>query len=103
MKTYKLGSKTIIPVIEQYANNGALAIVLLDKDKEEYCVLTVNLYTNYENEKRAYIDINNHYWAQSFIIENKIGKPTGNVCKSGFCTYLEYEFELSKLNKREEI
>ena len=82
-----------------YRNNGNLAIVLDSPTEGPFATLTVNLDgpklpTNY-----AYVDTNNCPWAEQFIKHRNLGKPTGMVGYSGYCTYPLYEFDMSKLGE----
>lgn len=81
-----------------YGNN--LAIFLLTKENEMFCVLTVNLEDNqFDFPNLAYVDTNNCPFAEKFITENKLGKFKNQYGFSGFCRYPLYEFDLSKLNE----
>lgn len=82
-----------------YITNDNLAVVLENKDFQED--LTVNLVDYPTNKDCAFIDTNNVKWAEKFLQENKIAQPTGRYGMSGFCTYPEYRFDLSKLKDYE--
>lgn len=79
-----------------YRSNGTLAVFATEGD-EEFATLTVNIPESglfcYENT--AFIDTNNCPWAEKFLKENKIAKPTGHYGHSGWCSYPLYEFNLS--------
>ena len=51
-----------------------------------------------DNETTAFIDTNNlnAFLIERFLQENQIATPTGEYGQSGFCTYPEYRFDLSK-------
>lgn len=72
------------------------------KGGKTFATLTVNLdgYTGagLQSDTRTFVDTNNCPWAEKFLRENGIAKPTGIVMQSGFCSYPLYEFDLSKLN-----
>lgn len=89
------------PLRTSYCNNSSLAIVLIDEDThEDFAVLTVNL--NYPLGKgMAFVDTNNCDWAEQFIRNNKLGKPTGMTATSGFCTYPLYKFNLKDIEEME--
>lgn len=82
----------------RYQDNGALAIVMTCDTGEPYGVLTTNL-----SESRrlppdeAFVDTNNSPWAKEFIEANKLGKPTGVVARSGWCSYPAYKFDMAKI------
>ena len=66
---------------------------------EPYATLTVNLPEQGGGKNFAFVDTNNFPEAPKLISENKLGKPTGNFGYSGYCTYPEYEFDPSALEK----
>ena len=78
-----------------YITNDNLAVVLENKDFQED--LTVNLVDYPTNKDCAFIDTNNVKWAENFLQENQIAHPTGRYAISGYCTYPEYRFDMSKL------
>ena len=80
----------------KYTYNDNLAIQLWCDDEgypEPFAMLTVNL-PNYGKlpENQAFVDTNNCSWAESFIKENRLGKPVGKIGISGWCEYPLYEF-----------
>lgn len=81
-----------------YTTNDNLAVIVENKDFE--AVLTVNLEDGLSKDC-AYIDTNNVEWAEKFLQENQIAKPTGWIKNSGYCAYPEYRFDLSKLKDYE--
>lgn len=81
-----------------YCNNGGLAIVLDSPTEGPFATLTVNLESKLP-ANYAFVDTNNCPWAEQFIREHKLGKPTGMVGYSGYCTYPLYEFDMSKLGE----
>ena len=79
-----------------YAADNNLAVGVLFED-DECEVLSVNLpESNSLNPDEAYVDTNNIPEAPGFIIENKLGEPTGDYAASGFCMYPLYRFNLDK-------
>lgn len=83
-----------------YTTNDNLAVVVENEEFEE--VLTVNLKGNPTNKDCAFVDTNNIKWAENFLQENKIAQPTGRYGTSGFCSYPEYRFDMSKLKDYED-
>ena len=79
-----------------YRDNDTLA-VFATEDDDDFATLTVNLPESnlFCDEKTAFIDTNNCPWAEQFLKENKIAKPTGHYGHSGWCSYPLYEFNLS--------
>ncbi len=47
----------------------------------------------------AYIDVNNASYAETFLTENRLGKPTGTVRQSGFVIYPLYELDLERVKE----
>lgn len=82
--------------LNNYQMNESLAIDIWNYEDGPIARLTVCL-GNVSNENSAYIDTNNCSWAENFIKEMQLGKPTGKTCRSGFCVYPEYEFNIDKL------
>jgi hypothetical protein len=87
-----------VPLLYSYSYGNGIAVELFDlKDKEPFACITVNL-PDYRNASEcAFIDTNNCEWAEEFLVKNKIATPTGVIGFSGFCSYPEYKFDLSKL------
>jgi putative membrane protein len=50
-----------------------------------------------EEIDKAFVDTNNCPWAEKFISDNKLGKPTGIKAASGYCVYPQYRFDMEKL------
>ena len=70
-----------------------------DGDIEPYADLTVNL-AGFPCEKHcAFVDTNNFSQAESLIRKYKLGKPTGRLGQSGYCTYPEYKFDMNEVRK----
>lgn len=105
MKKYKLNyfGKTyeIKLIANSYANNKRLAVQAFSiSSGEQFDTLTVNIDFPLSGDKstHAFIDTNNYGFLniEKFLQDNKIAKPTGRYGKSGYCTYPEYIFDLSK-------
>lgn len=107
LKFYKLtdsfGNKLkLYPIIRTYQKGHRLAVELVDENYEMFDYLTVNIdyqMSNDNDESLAFIDTNNVPWAEEYILKHKLGVKTGYYGLSGYCTYPEYRFDLSKLNK----
>lgn len=84
-----------------YADNGNLAIVLVDAGEdffgEEFGVLTVNL--GPASPGYAAIDTNNLPEAVRFVEENALGTPTGTTRSSGYCSYPVVCFDMDRLRE----
>ena len=68
-----------------YYYGGNLSISLITEDGERLAMLTTNLAAN------------NCPWAEKFISDNKLGRPTGIKAASGYCVYPQYRFDMEKL------
>jgi hypothetical protein len=105
-KEYKLkfygDTYKVVPFKSRYFNNDTLAVMLMTDKGEEFAIITVNIELTQASETRAYIDTNNHKWAENFLLDNKIATHTGEYGFSGFCLYPLYEFDLTKLEEFEE-
>lgn len=90
----------LAPYVNRYENNDSLAILLFGEDDELFCDMTVNITgSGTSGSNCAFVDTNNNPWIIEFILDNGLGKPTGRYGMSGYCTYPEYEFDLSRMNE----
>lgn len=105
MKTYKIQGYgevfEIRLVAHSYANNRRLAVQsFIVPDGEPFATITVNIDYPLSGEKgtTAFVDTNNldAFHIERFLQKNQIAEPTGRYGQSGFCTYPEYRFDLSK-------
>lgn len=91
--------------INKYAKNNNLHINLMtneDEYPEVWQNLTVNLGIKCADDC-AFIDTNNNGdEIITWLISNKLGKPTGRIKASGWCTYPEFKFNLDELMKHVE-
>ena len=82
-----------------YGENRNLAIKMYSNDAgymEPWSTLTVNLSVKLPPDC-AYIDTNNNGdEVIDWIIKNKLGTPTGEVRRSGYCVYPMVKFDLNK-------
>ncbi|WP_148509878.1 DUF4313 domain-containing protein [Hungatella hathewayi] len=80
--------------------DGNLAIEMItweDGCPEPWNTLTVNL-SGQRQKNCAFIDTNNNGEdILSWIIRHGLAVPTGNMARSGFCTYPEYRFREDRL------
>lgn len=82
--------------------NGNIALELLSYDEEygyyePYATATVNLGKLGKNY--AFIDVNNSSFVVELMEKYDLGKPTGLVNQSGYCTYPLYELNMKEINK----
>nr|DAE55335.1 MAG TPA: protein of unknown function DUF4313 [Caudoviricetes sp.] len=92
----------VYPVFETYEDGkgSPIAMSLYSIDKEEggietdlYTDVTVNLPQCQHSAGCQFIDTNNNGTdIIDWLEQNKFGERTGNVGKSGFCTYPEFNF-----------
>ena len=89
--TFELGS---------YTENGNLYVGLVTNEEgypEPWSTLTVNLSVKCADDC-AFIDTNNNGDAIiDWLVENKLGKPTGRIKASGWCVYPEFKFDMNAL------
>ena len=90
------GSYKVNVIVDRYYNNRNLAINLFDPVEGPFARLTVNIVKL--KPGLAFVDTNNCPWAEEFIAEHKLGKPTGEFGRSGRCIYPLYEFDMDALN-----
>lgn len=67
-----------------------------DEISEPFTTLTVNVNPFLQSETDAFVDTNNNPWAERFIRENRLGKPTGDVSFNGYCSYPLYAFDTAR-------
>lgn len=89
---------------DHYRFDGSLAIELVSESEGPFARLTVCLQDDlglpyFLDEDEAFVDTNNCPWAEEFIKENRLGKPTGRTARSGWCEYPLYKFNLKKLHE----
>ena len=80
-----------------YYYGGNLSISLITEDGERLAMLTTNLAGWTLPNDKSFVDTNNCPWAEKFISDNKLGKPTGIKAVSGYCVYPQYRFDMDKL------
>lgn len=90
--TYNVTIKT-----GKYLCGDNLSIELITDFAEPFAKLTVNLPEWTLPNDKAFVDTNNCPWAEKFISDNKLGRPTGITGTSGYCTYPQYRFYMEKL------
>lgn len=98
-----IGDYKVEFLVDKYANNGRLALMLFSYDEEEecmedFCDVTVNLPEySLSDENCAFLDTNNAPYILNFLLDNKLGELTGRQPQSGFCTYPEFRFDMEKI------
>ena len=86
-----------------YSNNGRLAIMLRTKDIKYdggpvFGKVTVNLDDGLDLEPEyAYLDTNNCPGIEECMMESGLAAPTGMYCRSGYCRYPLYKFDLNRI------
>ncbi|MCI8368244.1 MAG: DUF4313 domain-containing protein [Clostridia bacterium] len=105
MKTYKIKCYNeeyeIKLVANTYMNNKRLAVQTFTvPDGEPFATITVNIDYPISGDKAvsAFVDTNNYGFMniEKFLQNNQIAAPTGRYGESGYCTYPEYIFDLTK-------
>lgn len=88
--------------LDNYRENGNLYVGLITNEEgypEPWQNLTVNLSVKCADDC-AFIDTNNNGdEIMTWLVSNKLGKPTGRVKASGWCVYPEFKFNLDELMK----
>lgn len=93
----EFGTYDVSIEISTYYCGDNLAISLITEDGEPFAILSVNLPEWTLPNNIAFVDTNNCPWAEKFIADNKLGRPTGMTGTSGYCTYPLYRFYMEKL------
>jgi len=93
----EFGTYDVSIEISTYYYGSNLAINLITEDGEPFATLTKNCAEWTLPGDKAFVDTNNCPWAEKFISDNKLGKPTGIKAASGYCTYPQYRFDVEKL------
>ena len=95
---YYLGAKATL-VRSFYTDNKRLAVLLEWKDPSDPPMkITVNLDDDLQLEDNyAYLDTNNCPGIAEVLMHAGLGVPTGTYCRSGYCRYPLYKFDLSKI------
>jgi hypothetical protein len=89
--------------LSEYVDNGNLYVGMLTLEEgwpEPWSDLTVNLGVKCAKDC-AFIDTNNNNGRTiiDWLIEHNLGDFTERVCKSGFCLYPEFRFNMDELMK----
>ena len=84
----------------QYADNCHIALSVWSYEEGPIADLTVNIGdTRFYSENCGFVDTNNFPDGIALIEQLGIGKPTGIIGYSGFCSYPLYEFNLEAIEK----
>ena len=87
-----LGYNDLMLSFDTYCYGGGLALSLISVSDGPFATISVNLTDEQLTDKDCFfVDTNNCPWAESFLEDNGIAKPTGNIGFSGFCIYPEFE------------
>lgn len=88
--------------VDEYVKpkNTALQLWTIDEEfgfPEPYATLTVNLCQL--EDGYAYLDTNNFPQVENIFKKYKLGKDTGRIKTSGFCSYPLYKLDMETINK----
>lgn len=101
MYTSRFGNyKTMLNIGGSKAEGIHLYLFCFDEEYnmyEPYGDLTVRIGDKPLPDYHAYVDTNNMPEAPGFISKYGLGKPTGDIARSGFCIYPLYKFDKDKL------
>jgi len=84
----------------------ALSYELEDGYWDEYCTVSVNLPMPPSNERAIFLDDNNARSVGDALIASGMGRETGHIGRSGFCSYREFEIDehvLADMDRIEDI
>ena len=87
-----LGYNDLMLSFNTYLHGGGLALSLFSSSEGTFETISVNLEDEQLTDKDCFfVDTNNCPWAEKFLEDNGIAKPTGNLGFSGFCVYPEFK------------
>ena len=84
-------------VVKKYAVDDSLCLQVANDEDGSICILTV--FTGQWGVDMQTVDINNCPFAPKLIDELGIGIDTLRSCRSGFCYYPVYIFNLEKIKE----
>jgi len=91
--------------ISRYQENGGLYLGLLDAGDEEYggsfADITVNMGCRLPNDCAAVKNYSENEGMEKFLVENGLGKPTGQGLSSGYVTVPVFKFDMDRLEDLE--
>lgn len=87
--------------VGKYQADDSIAIQAWNQQDGPIATLTVCQCDNSLGEGEAYIDTNNCPWAVDFIEKEGLGKRTGHIGRSGYCTYPVIKFDMQKLKEQD--
>lgn len=105
MKTYlftnhKNETFKVAPFYTRCAVDKSLIVYLKTEDLKHFETITVILHDSSElNQDCAYVDSSGVPGIDDFLIDNDIAFPSGYGTFANDTMYLEYQFDLDKLNK----
>lgn len=85
----------------KYQADNSVAIQAWNRQDGPIATLTVCLCDRNLGEGETYIDTNNCLWAVDFIEQEGLGKRTGRMGHSGYCTYPVVKLDMQKVRERE--
>ena len=86
--------------IGRYYGDNSVAIQAWNMMDGAIATLTVCLCDKSLQDGEAYIDTNNCPWAVDFIEREGLGKRTGRIGHSGFCSYPVVKFDVQKVMEK---
>lgn len=87
--------------VGKYMADNSVAIQTWNQEDGPIATITVCLCDRSLGEDEAYIDTNNCPWAIDFIEQEGLGKRTGRMGRSGYCTYPVVKFDMQKVREQE--
>ncbi len=86
--------------IGRYQADNSIAIQAWNRQEGPIATLTVSLCDKNLKEGEAYVDTNNCPWVVDFIEREGLGKRTGRIGYSGFCSYPVVKFDMQRVMER---
>lgn len=83
--------------VDHYVADNSLNLQIWNESDGPIATITKCLFFARLEEDVAFVDTNNCPWAEDFIKEYQLGKPTGRKVRSGFCEYPVYRFNMGTL------
>lgn len=87
--------------VGRYQADNSVAIQVWNQQDGPIATLTVCLCDRRLDDGEAYINTNNCPWAVEFIEKEGLGKRTGSMGHSGYCTYPVVKFDMVKVREKE--
>lgn len=95
MRKYVYNGENIEVIFDTYTNNKNTAVILRTED---FGWMTISTNIRRLDPGLFAVDTNNHPKAETFLVDNNIAEPTGDLLRSGFCIYPVYKIRTDGSN-----